>query len=341
VLGEATAHQTELRPAGSPKGVRENGEAAQEASCFLCGAAVAVVQRGLVDTRYGTPGSYEIHQCVHCGLEQTHPVPSLPELKELYETEYNFGGERGTRYTRWRELFLFSFLNRLWTHIDGDICFYRRRGPGRLLDIGCNEGRGLKMYARNGFQPEGLELNRKAAAVAREAGFEVHACLLEEFDSETRYEVAVLSNVLEHSLDPRLMLQDVRRILVDGGQVWISCPNSRSWLRRVFGRFWINWHVPFHLFHFSPETLRRLLAETGFDQIETRQTTPALWVAQSFIARFCGREGKQSRQLRNPLLILALMMVSRFVLFPALWIGNRLGQGDCLLAVATKASSLS
>ena len=45
------------------------------------------------------------------------------------------------------------------------------------------------------------------------------------------YDVAVLSNVLEHALDPAVMLCDVARILKPGGEVWISCPNAASWLR--------------------------------------------------------------------------------------------------------------
>ena len=305
-------------------------------TCFLCGGVLEVTAGDLVDTRFGTPGTYEIYRCVYCGLERTFPVPCLAALKELYEREYNFGGERDTLYTRWRERFLFSFLYRLWASIDGDISFHRRRGPGRLLDIGCNEGRGLRLYARNGFQVEGLEFSETAAAVAQGAGFEVHTRLLSEFTPEAPYDVAVLSNVLEHSLDPRRMLLDVRRILVSGGQVCISCPNSWSWLRKVFGRSWINWHVPFHIFHFSPNTLRQLLAETGYAQIEVRQITPALWVAQSLIARLFARQGRKTRELRSPLLTVVFMLLARCVLFPALWLGNYLARGDCLLAVGTK-----
>jgi SAM-dependent methyltransferase len=270
-------------------------------------------------------------------MEQLSPAPGPAVLKDLYESHYNFGGERGTRYTRLRERFLFSPLNRFWTRIDGDISFHLRRGSGRLLDIGCNEGRGLRLYARNGFQVTGLELSETAAAVARKTGFAVHTSLLDEFTPATLYDVAVLSNVLEHSLNPREMLREVHRILASSGQVWISTPNSLSWLRSVFGRFWINWHVPFHIAYFSPNSLRNVLAVAGYENIEIRQATPALWVAQSFIARFFAKEGRRNHHLRNPFLTFLLMVLVRTVLFPALWIGNRRGRGDCLLAVATKA----
>ena len=290
----------------------------------------------VIDTRFGTPGLYQIHRCVRCGFEQTSPVPSPSELKRLYEVYYNFGGEKGTLYTKLRARFFFSFLNRVWTWVDGDISFYQVRGSGRLIDIGCNEGRGLRIYAQNGFQAEGLELNETAAAQARAGNFTVYTELLENFYPTDCYNVAVLSNVLEHSLDPRKMLQSVRRILESGGSVWISCPNNRSWLRKAFGRSWINWHVPFHVSHFSANTLERLLEETGFEQVTVREITPALWVAQSLIAWLFAKKGKANRNLHNPFLTIFFMLFARFILFPALWLGNRFRRGDCLIATAIK-----
>jgi SAM-dependent methyltransferase len=238
-----------------------------------------------------------------------------------------------------RERFLFSLLYRIWAGLDGDISFHLRSGRGRLLDIGCNEGRGLKIYAENGFEVEGLELNENAAAVARAAGFTVETCLLGEFAPSRRYNVAVLSNVLEHSLDPRTMLEDVHRILARDGEVWVSCPNSKSWLRKLFGRFWINWHVPFHISHFCPATLKRLLSQTGFVNVEFREITPALWVAQSAIASLFARKGEKNRRLRSPFFTVLLMLLARCVFFPCFWVANRTGGGDCLLAIAKKETA--
>ncbi len=309
----------------------------QEAACLLCNGALEKSVGELFDTRFGVEGTYEVWRCTDCGLEQIYPVPTPAELGRLYESYYNFGGERGTSYTRLREWFVSSWLYRMWIFLDGDISFHGRKGAGRLLDAGCNEGRGLRIYARNGFHVEGLELNPTAAAVAREAGFTVHLGDTTDFTASAAYDVVVLSNVLEHAPDPKKVLINLRGNLNPGGQLWISCPNSRSWLRKVFGRSWINWHVPFHISHFSAESLRRLLTDAGFRNVETRQITPALWVTQSSIAYSFATKGKKNRQLRNPFLTLCLMLLARFVLFPVLWLGNKRGRGDCLLAVARKA----
>jgi 2-polyprenyl-3-methyl-5-hydroxy-6-metoxy-1,4-benzoquinol methylase len=314
------------------------GDVAVEPSrCIVCEQRTEASVDGLFDTRFGIEGSFEVRRCLQCDLEQLFPVPALARLKSLYERYYNFSGERETVYTTLREWFFSSLLYRLWIRLDGDISFHSRRGSGRLLDIGCNEGRTLKNYARNGFHAEGTELNETAAAVAREAGFAVYTGALEDFAPALPYDVAVLSNVLEHALDPQAMLRSVARLLKSEGQLWISCPNSQSWLRFFFGRWWINWHVPFHITHFSPRTLRYVLEASGFAQIEIRQITPALWVASSIIARLFARPGKPTRQLRSPLLVVALILACRTLLFPLLYLANRAGRGDCLVAVAVKA----
>lgn len=85
---------------------------------------------------------------------QTIPVPDTELLKKLYETYYNFGGEKGTIYTKIRDVFLNSFVYRSWMTIDGDVSFHSRSGQGRLLDIGCNEGRGWQSTSETDLIPK-------------------------------------------------------------------------------------------------------------------------------------------------------------------------------------------
>ena len=302
--------------------------------CLFCGQKTAIFREGVFDTRFGIGGTYNICRCADCGMEQTCPAPSLDELNGLYETYYNFGGEKDTAYTRLRARFLASVFYRFWLSIDGDMSFHKIEGSGRLLDIGCNEGRGLQIYKANGSDAEGLELNEVAAEEARAKGFTVYTEAVEDFQPEKPYDVIVLSNVLEHSLDPKNMLYHVHRILKPGGQVWISCPNSQSWLRHLFGRYWINWHVPFHLFHFSAKTLGRLLHRCDFEITELKYVTPSHWVSQSILAPIFAKPGRQTRQLRSPILVAALMIFCWFVLFPLLCVGNLTAHGDCLVVEA-------
>lgn len=313
------------------------GTQANKDRCLLCGGNLVQTATGLFDTRFGIEGTYSFARCCSCELEQILPLPAAAQLKHLYESHYNFGGETDTLYTKLRERFLSSVFYQLWCRLDGDISFHTRVGRGRLLDVGCNEGRGLRIYTRHGFQSEGLELNETAAEVARRAGFVVETADLSQFEPREPYDIVVLSNVLEHALNPIEMLGHVARLLRPGGQVWISCPNGRSWLRDAFGSSWINWHIPFHISQFSTKTLSNVLGRAGFRTVESKQITPALWVASSVIALLFAKKGRITRELRNPTLVFLLIMLSRLIFFPVLWLGNRLGRGDCHLFVAVKS----
>jgi len=307
-------------------------------TCVCCGGLIPFIE-GVFDTRFGVEGFFDICKCESCGLIQLSPCPPADELKQLYETYYNFGGSKKGLYTKLRKTFLESVFYRVWMAIDGDICFHSRRGQGRLLDIGCNEGQGLQIYKQNGFTAEGLELNERAAAEARKRGFRVFTDALETFQPEQLYDVVVLSHVLEHSVNPREMLTHAGSILKPDGQVWISCPNIESWQRDTFGRYWINWHVPFHITFFSAATLKSLLNDTGFEVIKTKYATPGLWAAQSVIASLFAKKGKKNYAQRSPILLGSLMFFFCFAFFPFFWLGNLSGRGDCLTIEACKKPS--
>jgi SAM-dependent methyltransferase len=304
-------------------------------TCVMCGDACKAVLKGLFDNRYGSPGAYDIFKCGRCSLEQTWPRPPEAELKLLYEEFYNWGGQEDSLYYKIRERFLNSGLYRLWLKWDGDLAFHLRLGRGRLLDVGCNEGRGLALYARNGFEVEGLEINERAAAAAQSRGFAVHTVPLAEFFPEEPYGVVVLANVLEHAVDPAEMLTQVRRLLRPGGEVWISCPNAGSRWRRLFGRHWINWHVPYHLWHFTPETLGRLLSRTRLRLLEMETFTPSLWLAQSLLSQIGSHAGRANQLMRSPAVLAGLMMAGRTIILPLSEGTDRQGEGDCLVIRAS------
>jgi SAM-dependent methyltransferase len=192
----------------------------------------------------------------------------------------------------------------------------------------------LRLYADNGFQVEGLELNESAAALARRRGFRVHTAPLGQFSPQEPFDVVVLTNVLEHAWDPVQMLAEVRPLLRPQGEVWISCPNAASLWRRVFGRTWVNWHVPYHLWHFSPATLQTVLKRAGYEITTLDTFTPALWMAQSLCVSLGARKGRPNRVMRSAPMVAGLTLIARALILP--WFGHldRDRTGDCLIVTA-------
>ena len=302
-------------------------------ACPICGRELEPILIRLVDDRFGTPGNYDILRCCLCGLEMTWPQPNARELEELYERYYNSDCEKEKAYAIIRRQFLNSPWYRQWLKLDGDICFHLRRGKGRLLDIGCNEGRGLGFYSQNGYRSEGLEINVKAAAVARARGYTVHTVPLEQFNPSEFFDVIVLSNVLEHALDPIEMLKHVHRLLQPNGQVWISCPNVNSLWRYRLGRYWIHWHLPFHLWHFSPRSLEAMLIFAQFQIMKVQTFDPAIWIAQGLSLAMGRKLCLSSRLYRSAPVISALAIALRMLL-PFIRKKSSPLSGDCLTITA-------
>jgi len=146
---------------------------------------------------------------------------------------------------------------------------YKKAAQGRLLDIGCGKGNFLNAARHDGWSVCGIEPTRRSAEYARkEHGIDVIETGLHESDiAANSFDVVSMWHVLEHLPDPRSVLNEINRILVEGGILIIAVPNIAS-LQAVFGRGkWFHLDPPRHVIHFSPEFLSRLLRQSGF-QIE-------------------------------------------------------------------------
>ncbi len=75
---------------------------------------------------------------------------------------------------------------------------------------------------------------------------------------------AIARNYLEHETRPRDVLSELFRTLEAGAAVVIKVPNHGSLPRRFRGANWCGYRFPDHVNYFTPDTLTRLLTETGF-----------------------------------------------------------------------------
>lgn len=101
----------------------------------------------------------------------------------------------------------------------------------RVLDVGCGEGNFLAKAQGTGAMAFGIELNRKAAAIASAKGIHVYEELLHSHQAVDFYDVVTSFQVLEHVADPVAFIQGCIRVLRPGGTLVIGVPNDDSFLR--------------------------------------------------------------------------------------------------------------
>ncbi|MGE3182687.1 MAG: class I SAM-dependent methyltransferase [Phycisphaerae bacterium] len=215
-------------------------------------------------------------KCTQCDLVYMPEIPSDASLETDYEWDESFARER---FERWKK----KPLMKLWTALVWTIKpprekralrFIRRFATtGRMLDIGCGDGR-LALRAKNsGFAPTGIELSEKMAAKARwRIGNENVFCgRLTEFEAANgSFDVAVTVSYMEHEPDPAGVMMRTHALLRSGGICVHKVPNYDSKLRSMLGARWSGYRWPEHFQYYTPATLSRLMTDAGFEIIATR-----------------------------------------------------------------------
>lgn len=165
----------------------------------------------------------------------------------------------------------------------------RRKRGGRLLDVGCGDGRFLAGALQRGWDAHGVDTSPGAIRSARRelGGRAVLTTLLKASYPAEHFDVVSLFEVLEHLPDVLGHLREIRRILKPEGLVCLSVPNFASLERTVFRRWWAGLDAPRHLQQFTPESLRFFLETSGFAVLELRSVNADRIQARKRAITYC------------------------------------------------------
>ncbi len=135
-----------------------------------------------------------------------------------------------------------------------------------MLEIGCASGSYLKQMHDMGWDVQGVEFSPSAGQAARDLAFHVFVGQLEEAPLPNgELDLVTGWMVLEHLHDPVSCLKKLRASTSPGAWLALSVPNAGSFEFRLFGKRWYALHIPAHLYHFTPQTLRKMLDAGGWE----------------------------------------------------------------------------
>ena len=308
-------------------------------SCPNCGTDPHEILYELADYMHGTPDIFPMRQCGTCGLMFLSPRPTVENIMAYYPAEYNpyqpaIQDEKWAIMRIMRRAKIVSHLKLVERHA--------AVVPGRILDIGCSTGIFLDEMGRSGWDVQGIELNEEAAQYAQSRlQLPVHvddllAIDVEQLGGRASFDAVTMWNVLEHTFDPGAVLARCWELLRDDGIVAFIIPSWESIDRRIFGRYWIGFDTPRHLFVFPNETLVEILHHQGFQVVDNRCLFGGDYaVIQSIFGL--------SRSHMSPSAAKAL---EQFLLFPGLrfpfepffMVADALGMGGIRCVVARKVN---
>jgi len=246
--------------------------------CRVCHNDEGLREYIVREMMFGTKELFPYVQCPVCGCLQIKSIPS--DMSRYYGAGY-YSREREAvpRIVQYlfhqRDRYIFSgrgLIGRLGYLTFGkafanhSLNSLSKLNPGadtRILDVGCGDGKVLKMLRQMGFdRVHGIDpYNDKDVVYDRK--LTIRKAALHETDGQ--WDVIMLHHVFEHLPDPQTTLSDIRRRLAPDGTCVVRIPvvSSHAWER--YGVNWVQIDAPRHLFLHSMSSMTRLASEAGFD----------------------------------------------------------------------------
>lgn len=218
--------------------------------------------------------SLHVRVCPRCGhIYNRLSSDEIVGLEKYYNEEYaptNIGatdttGDRpgsANRNTVERYRQLHAFISEYVT------------ADSRVLDVGCAMGGFLDYLRAKGLSHlSGIDPTIDYVNYARRSReFAVKPGRAESIPFEDNsFDLLVMDQVLEHSVEPAEAFREARRVLVDGGVFCIGIPDAARYRETYFfDFFWFLMRE--HLQHFDLEHLKMLAARNGFELISSWAT---------------------------------------------------------------------
>ncbi len=166
---------------------------------------------------------YNVVRCDKCRTYYIHPKIdfSKEEWKILYDQKYF--QQMSKWYEKNREKDRIARFNNLEN--------LASKGEKQFLDIGCGEGNCLIEALKRNWKPYGLDITDHRIEEAKDNGIKFFNSNLIDchFDSNF-FDIIYMDSVLEHVINPLDYLSEIKRILKNGGVVYIGIPNEDSLL---------------------------------------------------------------------------------------------------------------
>jgi SAM-dependent methyltransferase len=235
-------------------------------SCPVCNSEQTRFALKVKD--HSVSGEYfDVFECPRCSLRFTKDAPASEKIGVYYESE-DYISHSNTRK---------GIVNGLYHTVRSHTLATKYRliekstglKLGHHLDIGAGTGAFVQFMNKHEWKSAGIEPDKKARELAQvyhktkllpAEAFE--AVLPESFDAISMW------HVLEHVHDLYPYLRQIKNILKARGMVFIAVPNYTSYDGMKYGAHWAAYDVPRHLYHFSPESMKWLLKNAGFQLTE-------------------------------------------------------------------------
>ena len=215
--------------------------------------------------------AWRIVRCRGCGVGYPNPRPSAEAIHDYYARQVKPNDWEMENYVE-----IPQKARQSWTQFAQRLTELRGGKPGRLLEIGCAAGWLLHGARSLGWEVEGIEASPKFQRYASSTlGLPVQLGTLESVShAPGSFDVVVMTDVIEHLIDPVADLHRIRRLLAPGGRLVLATCDLDSWCARFWGLDWRQIVIS-HTFYWTRRSMNHALARAGF--VAEQFSEPRYW----------------------------------------------------------------
>jgi 2-polyprenyl-3-methyl-5-hydroxy-6-metoxy-1,4-benzoquinol methylase len=205
-------------------------------------------------------------RCSTCGTIFQHPLPTLQEMIEYANAQYDDGVYK--EYLKADEIKYATFEYRLDKVLDMLKQNNHSETSPKILDVGCSNGRFIEVALNRGLDAWGVDFSESAIAAAspkvkpriyRGDANDIVKLGVGKFDVITAFDL------IEHVFDPVAFLNSLRGILAENGVVVFTTPDSSGLIRSIMGKNWPMLQPFQHTILLSQKSAAILLAKANFN----------------------------------------------------------------------------
>ncbi len=135
----------------------------------------------------------------------------------------------------------------------------------KYLEVGIGDGQMLAVALEMGYDVSAVEIcEEDCANVSHVLGLDIVCSDIIDYQTDKKFNVIIMGDVLEHTLNPIKVLEKAYDMLEDDGILWLSTPNYNSGFTRMRKFTDPMWNQRHHFTYFSYEGLKPFIEKVGF-----------------------------------------------------------------------------